>query len=99
MCSLSSVSTITRRSHEDRAIRQFVGLVAGLRVVPGKVRSDTAYPGDGPLFELALPEGRLHFLAHRLPRGLSQFGMDAAVCHDLDVAIREQQIDQHAVVV
>src|SRR5512146_3166191 len=99
MCSLSSVSTITMGSDQDRLIRQLVDLGSDLRIVAGEMRPDTAYARDDAFLEPALMECGFHFMAHRLPCCLPQFGMNAAVCHDLDIAIREQQVDQHAVVV
>ena len=51
------------------------------------------------LLELALAERRLHLAADFLPALAAHARMHAAVGDDLHVMIRQQQINQHAVVV
>src|SRR5262249_26545101 len=48
--------------------------------------------------ELAAPEALLHGPADRLPPGTPDAGMDAAIGHDLDVPVGEEQVDEDAVV-
>ena len=56
-------------------------------------------PLDRAAGKIARPEIGLHRLADFFPAGGAHFGVDAAVGDDLDVAVGQQQIDQHAVVV
>ena len=54
---------------------------------------------DHAAFEISGSEVGFHRLAYLFPIGGADLGVDAAIGHDLDVAIGEQQIDQHAIVV
>ena len=54
---------------------------------------------DHAALEISSPEIRFHLLADFLPAGGAYLGVDAAVGDDLDVAIGEQKVDQHAVIV
>ena len=53
---------------------------------------------DHAAFEVPCPEIRFHLPADLLPAGGADLGIDAAVGDDLDVAIGQQQIDQHAAI-
>lgn len=55
--------------------------------------------GDRTLAVTALAEIIAHQRAEPLPLRLAHLQMHAAVSDDLDVAVGQQQIDQHAVVV
>src|SRR5262249_14542254 len=54
---------------------------------------------DRAALELAGPELRFHLAADPLPSRSSDPGINAAVGDDLDVAVREQEIDQDPVIV
>ena len=54
---------------------------------------------DDPRLEFAAAKLGFHVGANLLPAGGTDFGIDAAVGDDLDVAVGQQQIDQHAVIV
>ena len=55
-------------------------------------------PLDRAALEIPRSEIRFHLLADFLPAISANFGVDAAIGDDLDVAVGQQQIDQHAVV-
>ena len=55
--------------------------------------------GDRADFEAAGAEMRFHQAAHRLPVGLGNAAVKAAVRDNFDIAIRELDVNQHAVVV
>ena len=62
----------------------------------------TRNPGDPAqhtLFEITFAECTFHFTAYRFPALRADPPMDAAIGNDLNIAVRQQQIDQHAVVV
>src|SRR5450432_855168 len=48
---------------------------------------------------MAGPEIALHVAADRLPASHADLGIDASIGDDLDVAVGQQQIDQHTIVV
>src|ERR1700738_3037232 len=50
-------------------------------------------------FKLPRPEIALHRLADFLPARAANFCIDAAIGDDLDLAVGQQEIDQHAIVV
>src|ERR1700676_680106 len=54
---------------------------------------------DDAGFKFPRPEIALHRLADFLPARTANFCIDAAIGDDLDLAVGQQQIDQHAVVV
>src|ERR1700686_5862714 len=54
---------------------------------------------DDPRLEIPAPEFGLHLGADFLPALAADLGVDAAIGDDLDLAVGEQEIDQHAVVV
>src|ERR1700738_238817 len=60
---------------------------------------DRLDPLDHTAFEITRPEIRLHRPADFLPTGGADLGVDAAIGDDLDLAVGQQQIDQHAIVV
>src|SRR5216684_8266900 len=56
-------------------------------------------PLDHAALEIPRLEIRFHLAADVLPAFRANLGVNAAVGDDLDVAVRQQQIDQHAAVV
>src|SRR5581483_3519231 len=54
---------------------------------------------DDALLEASPRELALHLAADRLPRRRADLRVDAAIGDDLDAALCEQQVDQHAAVV
>ena len=62
-------------------------------------RDTAAMPSITPRSNWPSPELGLHRAADRLPARSADLRIDAAIGDDLDVAVGEQQIDQHAVVV
>src|SRR5947209_8010084 len=87
------------RLNHHRCIRQFILAAA----MPWKMRRQLAgyfldTPEDAGL-EIAGPELGFHRLADSLPTSGTDLRIDAAIGNDLDIAIGEQQINQHAVVV
>jgi len=87
-------------SHQNWIIWQLIDLVgAKLRIVLCQVCPYTAYPGNDALLESSLPEFGFHRTTDCFPDCRAEFDVNTAIRNDLDIAIREQQIYQYAVVV
>src|SRR5882757_4816418 len=99
MTACINVAKLPRRLDHHRLVRQFVAGMA----VGRKVLREFARHGfdaiDHAALEIPGPEISLHHAADGLPALGTDLGIDAAVGDDLDVAVGQQQIDQHAVVV
>src|SRR4029079_13191632 len=65
----------------------------------GQLLRHFLYPLDHAACEISRPEVGFHLPADLLPTGGADLGVNAAIGDDLDVAIRQQQIDQHSIVV
>src|SRR5581483_10253272 len=94
-------STICRRddlSENHRPVRDFVLALGAARVVAREMRAHGLDAIDHAGLEAAVAKRLLHAAADPLPLGGADASMDAAVGENLNVAVGEQQVDQHAVV-
>src|SRR5438874_7295305 len=85
--------------HHDRLVRQLIGVAAILRKMRRELSRHRRDPIDHAGFEISRTEVPLHRGADLLPTLRPDLGGDAAIGDDLDLAVGEQEIDQHAVVV
>src|SRR5437764_15498163 len=60
---------------------------------------DCTHAFDRSIFETAFSERALHHSADRVPGILGYAPVDSSIGDDFDVAVGEQHVDQHAVVV
>src|SRR5205814_10337534 len=70
-----------------------------LRKMRGQLLRYRLNPLDHAACEISRPEIGFHLLADLLPTGSADFDVDAAIGDDLDVPVRQQQINQHSIVV
>src|SRR5207253_9921175 len=84
---------------DHRRIRQLVAPRPVRRKVRRELPRDRLDPFDDATLEISRLEVSLHLGANFFPARRTDFRIDPAIGDDLDVAISEQQIDQHAVVV
>src|SRR6185437_33163 len=87
------------RLNHQRLVRQLVRVRPARREIFRKLARDGLDALDDPGLELPLPEIGLHVAANCLPALAADLGVDAAVGDDLDLAVGEQEINQHAIVV
>src|SRR6185295_2522805 len=90
--------SIQRGLEQDRAIGQLVRVRAAAREMLLEQSAHATDAGDRALSEAADAIVRLDLAAHLLPRRLRNALGDAAVREDLDVAVGEEHVDEHAVV-
>ena len=79
-------------------IGQFIAVAAGRREEPGHALGDAPDGHAAARGEFTLPEALADLRAQGFPFGGGNALGDAAVSHDLDGAIGQQHVDQHAVV-
>src|SRR3984957_2433060 len=70
----------------------------GLREVTRQKVADGIHPRNRSILKAAGPKVLLHQAAHRLPLGGTDAPLKAAIGDDFDVAVRQLNVDQHAVV-
>src|SRR6185503_2602798 len=80
-------------------VRKFVGIATARREVAREEAGDRLDRLQGALGVLPALERMLHLAADGVPLGLLHPGADAAVGDDLDPAVDELHVDQHAAVV
>ncbi len=85
--------------HHHRRVRQLVAMRALRREVGREQARHRLDALDHAGLEVRLAKLRFHAAADRLPAGLTDPRINAAVGDDLDLAIGEQQINQHAIIV
>src|SRR5205085_2137074 len=83
----------------DRLVRQLIGVAAMLRKMRRERSRRRRDSLDRAGFEISRTKVSLHRGADLLPTLHPTLGVDAAIGDDLDLAVGEQEIDQHAVVV
>jgi hypothetical protein len=83
-------------SEDDGLVGKLVRNSARARKIPCEQRRNLRDAGSHALRVPAVAERRFHPRADRLPRGVVDDAIDAAIGNDLDVAIRQQQVDEHA---
>src|ERR1700730_5541805 len=94
----SACPEMTTSNHHWR-IRQFVAVPAMRGKMRRQLSRDRLDPLDDAAFEIPRFEIGLHVLADFFPAGGADFCIDATIGDNLDVAVGQQQLDQHAVVV
>src|SRR5438874_4595834 len=67
--------------------------------MPRQLARDRLDPLDGAACKISRSEIALHLGADFFPARGADLGVDAAIGDDLDIAVGQQQVDQHAVVV
>src|SRR5262245_61914 len=87
-----------RALQQDRTIGQLVRVRAAAREVLLEQSAHATDAGDRALSEAAGAIMRLDFAAHLLPRRRRNALGDAPIREDLDVAVGEEHVDEHAVV-
>src|SRR5438552_6119578 len=87
------------RLNHHRRIRQFIVAAAVFRKMPRQLARDRLDPLDGAACKISRSEIALHLGADFFPARGADLGVDAAIGDDLDIAVGQQQVDQHAVVV
>ena len=83
-------------SEDDGLVGKLVRNSARARKMPREQRRNLRDAGSHALRVPAVAERRFHPRADRLPRGIVDDAIDAAIGDDLDVAVRQQQVDEHA---
>src|SRR5215472_13867523 len=87
------------RSDHDRLVRQLVARMGIGREIFRKFARHRRASLEHTRLELAGAEVVLHAAADHLPPARADPAVDAAVGNNLDIAVGEQKIDQHAVIV
>src|SRR5690606_19121525 len=83
---------------DDRTIGEFVAMQIRSRKMPFQVGAHGANAGHDARLEVACPESRFHLVTDPLPGFGSDQPVYTAIGDDLDVPIREQEVNQDAVV-